>query len=127
MARQLPPRDPYFGGLRVALGQVDEGLVIRADGNVAVDSTGNGDGATRARKLNPIDVLAAALFHDRVSALRVGTPGVRPDRERPPRRDFAGRCTFRPSVTPPHDHEAQPIRLKPRALHREVREPFAVG
>src|SRR5207249_11309962 len=81
-----------------------------------------GDGATERRNVDTIDVVPAALLNDRIDALGVGAPRVRTDREGPPCRRL-----HRPTVRPADQHQPQPIRLEPRALHREVREPFPVG
>src|SRR5205085_4322746 len=61
-----------------------------------------------------------------MDALRVRAPAVRPDRQGPTGGGLYG-PPFRPSARPRDQHDTLSIRLEPRPLHREIREPLPVG
>src|SRR5256886_7276289 len=113
--------------MRGALMEVGERLAIGGDSDAAVYAGAPDDERPTERwHVDPIEVLAPALLHHRVDALGIGTPDIRAHRQRPPGGGLDG-PPFRPSARPPDQHEPQAIRLEPRPLHREVREPLPVG
>src|SRR5438270_10657293 len=61
-----------------------------------------------------------------MDALRVRAPAVGPDRQGPTGGGLYG-PPFRPSARPRDQHDTLSIRLEPRPLHREIREPLPVG
>src|SRR5437763_2851191 len=113
--------------MRGALMEVGERLAIGGDSDAAVYAGAPDDERPTERwHVDPIEVLTPALLHHRVDALGIGTPDIRAHRQRPPGGGLDG-PPFRPSARPPDQHEPQAIRLEPRSLHREVREPLPVG
>src|SRR3989454_9151995 len=74
---ELAAGEPDLVGLGVALVQVQEPPTVGHYLHVGVDpTTAKGEGTTERRQVDPVDVVAAALLHHGVDALRIGAPDV---------------------------------------------------
>src|SRR5437867_13179849 len=117
-------RDPDLGRLGVALMEIDQRLVIGAYLHARVYAARDDAGAPETGDVDAIDVVAAALFDDGVDTLRIRTPRIRADGERP----AGSRVGDRPHTgAAVGDHQPHTVGFETGALHREGRRPPVVG
>src|SRR2546430_17205808 len=75
--RERAAGEPDLVGLGVALVQVQDPPPVGHPLHVGVaPPTAKGEGTTERRQVDPVDVVAAALLHHGVDALRIGAPEV---------------------------------------------------
>src|SRR5438552_18958659 len=121
---QSLPGDPDLGWLRVALMEIDQCLTVGSNLNARVRAARDDASAFESGNVDAVDVVAAALFDDRVDAFRVWAPGVRADGERP----AGSRVDDRPHTgAAVGDHQPHTVGFETGALHREERRPSVVG